>query len=78
MDSFIQEFLEPDTDFSVDDNLRWAIMKKIILKILETCELPYLAEVMIMYTKKFEEVLKKPFIELRDNPIDFYLLIREK
>lgn len=53
-------------------------MNKIILKILQTCDLTYLAEVMIQYTKIFEEILKKSVSEVRDNPKAFYLLIKEK
>ena len=41
-------------------------MKKIIIKILETCDQNYLIEVMITYTKRFEDILKKQHLNLRD------------
>jgi hypothetical protein len=36
-------------------------MNKIIMPILEQCSLKYLAEVMIEYSKHFEERIKTPF-----------------
>ena len=40
--SFLDEFLESSTDESVDDNLRWAIASKILMKIFESCSVDYL------------------------------------
>lgn len=58
---FVNEFLNDKTDESIDDNLRWAIFKKVIKKILESCDLTYLAELMIVYTKDFESILNQPY-----------------
>ena len=66
---------------SVDDNLRWAIMNKVIMLILETCSLKQLAEIMIEYAKRFEDSLKVPFKDARDatdDPSKFYNLVKEK
>lgn len=77
--SFFDEFFDTSFDMSVDDNLRWAIMSKVIVQILENCSPKYLAEVMVEYTKHFEEILKKPFKGSNiEKPINFYLLVREK
>lgn len=55
-------------------------MNKIILLILETCDHSQLTEVMVQYTKKFEERLKVPFLKARENqePEVFYNLVKEK
>ena len=39
---FFEEFIEPSTDESIDDNLRWAIASKILMKIFESCSVEYL------------------------------------
>ncbi len=80
MKEFFDEFFDYNTDSNVDDNLRWAIMQKIIVLILETCDQNQLTEIMIEYTKKFEERLKEPFNKARDNedPLVFYNLVKEK
>lgn len=53
-------------------------MKKIILKILESCEVQYLQDVMINYTKEFEQILNKKFDEYKESPLEFYMLVKEK
>jgi hypothetical protein len=55
-------------------------MTKIIMLIFETCDQVFLAEVMIDYTKRFEEVLKSPFSKAKekDDPVLFYNLVKEK
>ena len=53
-------------------------MKKIILKILESCDQAYLQEVMVNYTKKFEEILDKKYEDYKDTPLEFYMLVKEK
>ena len=55
-------------------------MNKIIMLIIETCDQNYLAEIMIEYTTRFEDVLKKPFAKARDSedPTQFYILVKEK
>ena len=44
---FIREFTDRNKDHSVDDNIRWAIAKKVIVRILETCSTEKLADIMI-------------------------------
>ncbi len=55
-------------------------MNKIITVILETCDPSYLTEIMMDYTKRFEDVLKRPFSEVRreEDPVKFYQLVKEK
>lgn len=53
-------------------------MRKIIMKILETCDQTYLQEIMINYTPKFEEILKKAPHEFRDDPLEMYMLVKTK
>ena len=55
-------------------------MSKIIMLILDTCDLNQLAEVMIQFTKKFEERLKAPFLKARENedPEVYYNIVKEK
>ena len=62
------EFLNRGLDASIDDNLRWAIMRKIILKILESCDHNQLTEIMITYTKQFEQILNEHFSNYRNKP----------
>lgn len=78
--SFFDEFFNHETDKNVDDNLRWAIMNKIIMPILEQCSKEYLALVMIEYTRHLEEILKTPFTkrELQEDPLRFYQFVKEK
>jgi hypothetical protein len=78
MKDFFDEFFDVNTDSSVDDNLRWAIMNKIIMLVLETCDQNQLRELMIDYTKKFEERLNIPFSKCMDEPLTVYHLVREK
>ena len=77
---FFDEFFDTNTDGNVDDNLRWAIMNKIIMPILETCDQNQLSEIMIDYTKKFEERLSYSFSKAREteDPTVFYNLVKEK
>ena len=77
---FFDEFFDTNTDTNVDDNLRWAIMQKIIMLILETCDQNQLSEIMIEYTKKFEERLSYPFSKARESedPLILYNLVKEK
>lgn len=58
----------------MDDNLRWTVMTKIIMLILETCSIKLLTEVMVEYSRHFEDIIKKPFKEARDkeDPTEFY------
>lgn len=55
-------------------------MNKIIMVILETCDLTYLVEIMVDYTKRFQEILNKPIqkaLESEDKT-QAYLLLKEK
>ncbi|CDW71353.1 dna-dependent protein kinase catalytic subunit [Stylonychia lemnae] len=74
---FMDEFMNRQIDLSVDDNLRWAIMKKIILKILESCSQEFLADIMIEFTPQLEIVLKES-IFLQKDPLEQYQLIKQK
>ncbi len=62
----------------MDDNLRWAILKKVVIRILETCDQTQLAEIMVKYTLVFEKILQRNIVELRDQPLDQYFLVKEK
>ena len=42
-------------------------MQKIIMLILETCDQNQLSEIMVEYTKKFEERLSYPFSKARES-----------
>ena len=55
---------------NIDDNLRWTIMNKIIMVILETCSTKQLAEIMIEYAKHFEDVLKASFKKVKETEDD--------
>jgi hypothetical protein len=39
---FMNEFLNRNMDLQIDDNIRWSIARKIIVKILESCSQEYL------------------------------------
>lgn len=55
---FMNEFLNRNMDLEIDDNIRWSIATKIIMRILETCSQEQLTEFMVQYSLKFEDVLK--------------------
>ena len=63
---------------SIDDNLRWALMNKVIMLILETCDQVKLSEILIENMQRFEESLKKPFRDVEHDPNLFYMLVKEK
>lgn len=63
---------------SIDDNLRWALMNKVIMLILETCDQVKLSEILIENMQRFEESLKKPFRDFEQDPTLFYMLVKEK
>jgi len=66
-------------DQSIVDNIRWAIAKKIIMRILETCSQDKLAELMVRWNSDLISVLKDTkFRDYRDRPQEFYNLVREK
>lgn len=44
---FMKEFLNRNLDLSIDDNIRWAIAQKIIIRILETCHQEKLVDVFV-------------------------------
>ena len=78
---FINEFLNRSMDWSIDDNIRWAIAKKIIIRILETCSKEQLADLMVHWHHRFRvEVLAgDKFDDFGDNdPIELFNLVREK
>jgi len=66
-------------DRSVCDNIRWAIARKIIVRILETCPQEKLLEVMLHWNSDFMGVLKgTEFSDFSDQPLEFFNLVREK
>jgi hypothetical protein len=34
---FINDFLDRKLDTNIDDNVRWALASKIVIRVLETC-----------------------------------------
>ena len=67
-------FFDVESDKSVDDNVRWAVAQKLISRILETCPLNYLPEILIEYFSDFKNRLDA---ETTD-PFENYLLMREQ
>lgn len=66
-------------DQSIVDNIRWAIAKKVIVRILETCSQEKLAELMVRWNPDLIGVLKDTkFRDYRDRPQEFFNLVREK
>ena len=76
---FISEFRDRNMDHSVSDNIRWAIARKIIVRILETCSQEKLLEVMLHWNSDFLAVLKgTEFSDFVDQPLGLFNLVREK
>jgi hypothetical protein len=76
---FIEEFRDRNMDQSVSDNIRWAIARRLILRILETCAQEKLLEVMLHWHSDFIAVLKgTDFSEFSDRPLELFQLVREK
>jgi hypothetical protein len=76
---FMSEFRNRGMDHSVCDNIRWAIARKIIVRILETCSQEKLLEVMLHWNSDFVAVLKSTeFSDLQDQPLALFNLVREK
>jgi hypothetical protein len=75
----MSEFLSRRLDTSIDDNVRWAIARKIIVRILETCPQDYLEELMVENHKTFIQVLiDSNFEDFIIDPSEFFNLVREK
>lgn len=60
---------------AIDDNERWAVARKILLRVFETVEVPRLIELLVHWNSRFTEVLMEGFSA---EPLPFYLLVREK
>jgi|LakMenEpi03Aug12_release.lakeMendotaPanAssembly.Ray.scaffolds.fasta_scaffold2127752_1 hypothetical protein len=67
-------FFDVDSDRQVEDNIRWAVAQKLINRILETCPLTYLPEIMVFY---FVKDFKRSLTAEAKDPLDLYLLARE-
>jgi hypothetical protein len=62
---------------SCDDNLRWSIANKLINRILETCNINYLEELlMTIFKTKLQTSLNKDITLYKQQ--DYYNLVREK
>ena len=76
---FYSEFRNRTMDQSIVDNIRWAIAKKVIVRILETCSQDKLAELMVRWNPDLITVLKDTkFRDYCDKPQEFFNLVREK
>ena len=85
-DDLFFEFLDRSTDTSTDENLRWAIARRILLVVLDTCSEAQLEALMSRHMKRFEDLLKVPLEargpaeggEAGDPQLDYYLMIVER
>lgn len=87
IDSFMREFTSYELDHSVDDNIRWAIAHKVLLRVFETCSLEQLEHLMVKYHGLFKSILDKSLQagpigvseeQAHDYAVKRYMIVREK
>jgi hypothetical protein len=61
-----------------DDNVRWAIARKIILRVFETCDKDKLIDLVVHWNAKFMGVINENFPINYGDQLDFYHLVKEK
>ena len=76
---FLEEFLNRRMDLSVGDNIRWAIARKVIFRVLETCPQPKLVELMVQWSLKLKAILEiKANASFSSDGLEVFLLLREQ
>jgi len=76
---FIEEFMDRNLDMKLDDNVRWAIAVKIIIRILETCPQDCIVELVVQWNQKFlDSLVHSNFSDFESDPGEYYRLVREK
>jgi hypothetical protein len=77
---FLSDFQNRSLDQSIDDNIRWAIAKKIMVRIFETCSQEKLVDLVTTYNSEFMNILRDTKFEEYhfDSPHEFYNLVKEK
>lgn len=75
---FIEEFLQRGMDTSVKDNIRWAIARKIILRIMETCSQHQLEELLVVWNTKWLQVLQQTEYSEQTDPVELFNFVQEQ
>ena len=75
---YMKVYRDPEYDDGLKENIRWGIVKRVILPLLERTPKENLVDLMCEYAKELENVLKAQFKDIQGNTKALLLLVQEK
>lgn len=75
--SFYNDFMNVRLDGNIGSNVRWGIMERLLLPILNSCDIGTLEDIMVFTTTHLMNKLNEKFSNIGD-PKEYYLILKEK